>query len=239
MSMIVPPATAFPVQSVRRLALPDGGRRQLVSQAVGAWSSASRFCVRCVEARLPLRSKHCARLLERGGCLVGASGKHQYFAEVGVGVPELGRLVGPFGERGRLARETFGLLRLSATCEHFCPYLPPEHLRDDVVARAERCGTSCPDVGLVESVERIQRLRELAGRGRKNASFSQLLELSAPFAAELGGGGGISRQELDLEGRASGRISQFHPSSAFCQPRSAFGEDRARLVEATKHREHL
>ena len=65
-----------------------------------------------------------ARLLERGGRLVGASGNRQYFAEVGVRVSPVGRQVGPLGERDRLARETFGLLRLSATCEHFRPYLP-------------------------------------------------------------------------------------------------------------------
>ena len=55
-SMIVPAATASPVKSVRRLALPAGERRRLVSQAVGAWSAARRSRVRRASGMICLRS---------------------------------------------------------------------------------------------------------------------------------------------------------------------------------------
>ncbi len=93
---------------------------------------------------------------------------------------------------------------LAATREHLRPDLPPEHLRERVVARAELRRAAGPGVGFVEPVERVERLRERRRRARQEALVAQFLEETAPFCSELGGGGGIVGQELD-DGRLYSR----------------------------------
>ena len=94
-----------------------------------------------------------------------------------------------------------------------------------------------PGVGLVEPVERVERLRQAPGREREEALFAQLLVQPEPFCSELGCGGGIAGQELDPDGLEGGDVREQGPPAALGQLRTRLGEDRARLVEATEHRQ--
>src|SRR5438067_13709988 len=103
------------------------------------------------EVSLPLVARE--RLLQGADGLVVATGARQHFAEVGVGVRLGIQHLGPLAERDRLTRQALSFGVLPAASAHFCHYLPPEHLRDRVVACAKRRRAACPNVGLLESAE--------------------------------------------------------------------------------------
>src|SRR4029077_18224639 len=130
-----------------------------------------------------------------------------------------------------------GFAVLAAARKNLGPWLPPEHLVQDVVAAAELHAAVDPCVGLFEAIERVKRLREPPGRARQTADFPELLVQHAPLFPELGGGGGIASQELDVEGGAAHHSREQTSSTTIGQLRAHVGEERARLVEATEHRQ--
>src|SRR6266542_3871936 len=113
--------------------------------------------------------------------------------------------------------------------------VPPRRAR--VVARAELRRAAGPGLCFLESVKRVEHVREPPGRGREIALFPQLVEQPAPFFPELGGGRGIAAPELDIDGLDAGRHREHDSPAALGLLRTGFGEDRARLVETTEHRQ--
>ena len=117
----------------------------------------------------------------------------------------------------------------SASCilapvgEHLRPDLPPEHLRDRVVARTELRRAACPDVGLLEPVERVERLRQISGRGRQEALLSELVEKPAPFFSQHDTGSRIARQELDDDRILAQHRPQEESTAAVGKLRADFG----------------
>ena len=92
------------------------------------------------------------------------------------------------------------LCLLAPTREHLRPDLAPEQTRGGVVAGAElRCAAG-PGLRFLQPIDRVERLREIPRRGRQVALLAQLREQPARFCTELGRGGGIVGQELDLAG---------------------------------------
>src|SRR5688500_14363847 len=108
----------------------------------------SRRCVlECGESRLrTLRRDDVAlalvaldRLLERLSGVLRAAGEEHHLGEIRVHGALRVEHVGLLGRRDRFAREPLGLAVLATSCEHLGSHLPPEHLRDRVVTRAELC----------------------------------------------------------------------------------------------------
>src|SRR5207248_9687567 len=99
--------------------------------------------------------------------------------EVGVGVRLGIQHLGPLAERDRLTRQALSFGVLPAASAHFCHYLPPEHLRDRVVACAKRRRAACPTVGLLESAELVIRLGELSRDGGQDRLLFELAEKAA------------------------------------------------------------
>ena len=87
---------------------------------------------------------------------------------------------------------------LAPAREHLRLQLPPEHLCHPVVARSELRGAARPGLGLVESVELVERLRERPGRRRGEALLAQLAVQPHRFRAGLGGRRRIAGQELEV-----------------------------------------
>jgi hypothetical protein len=106
-----------------------------------------------------------------------------------------------------------------------------------VVARAELRRAAGPGGGFVEPVELIERLRDPPCQCREVASVPQFLELPARLGPELGGSGGIAGHELKVDTLSAGDQRELEFRASFCQVRSGLGEDRARLGEATEHRQ--
>ena len=126
---------------------------------------------------------------------------------------------------------------LPAASAHFCHYLPPEHLRDRVVACAKRRRAACPTVGLLESAELVIRLGELSRDGGQDRLLFELAEKAAGFFSHRDCGGEIAGQELDIDPDASVDRRERRRFAPLDQLGAQVGNDRPRLIEAAEHRE--
>ena len=95
----------------------------------------------------------------------------------------------------------------AAACEYLGPRLPPKHLRQRIVARAEHRGPAGPSVGLLKAVERVERL----GQGRR--------PVTSPCARAVGLQGKVAAAAGRLQGKLQPLKASFLPVS-FRQPPS-------------------
>ena len=90
--------------------------------------------------------------------------------------------------------------RLSAAArEHPRTRLPPQHLRDRVVAGAELRRPAGPSVGLVQAPEFDIRLCEPSGHGREGRRLVLFVEQAAGFLSHRDRGCGIAGEKLDVD----------------------------------------
>ena len=92
-------------------------------------------------------------------------------------------------------------------------------------------------VGLVEPVERVERLRHAPRCARQEDPFAQRLVQPETFRCEPQGGGGIAGPELDPDGLEGDDVREQDLAAPLRQLRTRASEDLARLVQATEHRQ--
>ena len=131
---------------------------------------------------------------------------------------------------------------LAPACEYLRPDLPPEQTRAGR-RRLRRASLRGRPTRPPRRAGRARRApaRDTPAAVRQVALLARALVNSLhPFGTELGRGGGIASQELDLRRTRSAST----PRAEVPPPRSAssardVGEDRARLVEAAEHRQRI
>ena len=106
------------------------------------------------------------RLLESSCGFFVTAGEYEHLTEVGVGLGlgvEHLRLV---ADRDRLVRQPLCLGVVASACEDLRPDLPPDQMRDRIIARAELFRLCRPRLGVVETIRRVERLCQVPrGRG--------------------------------------------------------------------------
>jgi hypothetical protein len=131
--------------------------------------------------------------------------------------------------------EPLGLVAGTAARQHPGLHLAPQHLGQQVVARAELARPAGPGLGLVELAEPVVRLSEQGRCPGQIASLAELRVEPATLQAVAHRRGMVAGQELELDGVEAEDAREDDAATALRLRGPLLAEDRASLLEAAEH----